>query len=181
MNGLALCGNRGWGFAVRKPPGLVLRAEQPTAFVEENLPSAEEEEDIPKEEKPLLSALFISRETAFALLKTRDLSLEERCSLLLAFGAELQEALEEGNSSGILLPFGVLCPGGSLPPARIAEDTGCWERSFSKGNNAKASFIFRGVGTNGSQLAASPSFPPGNPSEILFRKRYGISSGCGTH
>lgn len=92
----------GLGLCCEEAARLVLGAEQPTVFVEENLPGAEEAEDIPKEERPLLSALFISRETAFTLLRERSLSLGQRCSLLLAFGAELQEALEEGNSSSIL-------------------------------------------------------------------------------
>lgn len=90
----------GLGLCCEEAARLILGEKGPFPFAEEES-REEKEEPVPEEELPLLGALFFSRETAFSLLEAKGLSLGERCALLLSFGAELQDLLDEGDVSGI--------------------------------------------------------------------------------
>lgn len=83
----------GLGLCCEEAGRLLFAQKEPVSFLQ-----IETAENSPEETPDWLPELLFVRETAFSLLQNRPYSLQNRLSLLLCLGADVQDALDEGTS-----------------------------------------------------------------------------------
>lgn len=86
----------GLGLCCEAAGRLVLAQEEPVRFVTEACPEPEDGAEAGETEAELLNRLFFARDTAFAILQNREISIWDRLRRFMDYAEELQEMLEFG-------------------------------------------------------------------------------------